>query len=261
MDLTNKKTLIALLKHHNLWAKKRFGQNFLIDRGVLQKIVETGKITTRDHIIEVGPGLGTLTIELEKYAKKVTAIEADRNLIPILKEHVKKTEIICGNALKFTPPRTPYKVIANIPYQITSPLLTHFLTAKNRPTKIVFLVQKEVAEKICAKEGQLNVLAVTVQVFGTPKIVKRVRKESFRPQPKVESAILCIDIFKKPLVSPEEFPEFIKLVKKGFSQKRKKLINSLRGLKCALKDAEIPENTRAQELSIPKWINILKNLK
>ena len=269
MDLTNKKTLIETLKRHNLWAKKRFGQNFLISRNVLETIVKTGEISREDHIVEVGAGLGTLTIELEKYAGKVTAIEADKTLIPILEEHIQKAEIIQGDALKLPPPKTKYKVIANIPYQITSPLLTHFLTAKNSPEKIVFLIQKEVAEKICAKEGHLNVLAITVQAFGTPKIIEKVSNGCFYPSPKVESAIIEIKSLKDPLVSKEEFPEFIELVKKGFSQKRKKLINSLSNaakikteiLKSVFAELGMHENTRAQELGIKDWRTLLRKLK
>ncbi|MBU1992703.1 MAG: 16S rRNA (adenine(1518)-N(6)/adenine(1519)-N(6))-dimethyltransferase RsmA [Patescibacteria group bacterium] len=264
MDLTNRSTLTEVLKKHNLWAKKRFGQNFLTNRGILEKIIKTGEIKKTDHVIEVGPGLGTLTLELEKYAKRVTAIEADKYLIPILKEHLKKAKIVHMDALKFTPPATKYKVIANIPYNITSPLLTHFLTAKKRPEKIVFLVQKEVAEKICAKEGNLNVLAINVQIFGKPRIVAKVSPGSFHPAPKVDSAILEIKVFEKPLV--EDFENFIKIVKAGFSQKRKKLINSLSSsLKIPTKELEgilgKYKDKRAQALSITDWTTLLKPLR
>jgi len=256
MDLTNKGDLIKFLQQNDLWAKKRFGQNFLINKSVLGKIIETGEITDKDHIVEVGPGLGTLTLELEKYAEKVTTIEADRNLIPIIKKYVKKAEIINQDALKFTPPASKYKVIANIPYNITSPLLTHFLTAAKRPEKIVFLVQKEVADKICAKEGDMNVLAINVQVFGQPHIVAKVSPGSFYSAPKVDSAILEIDVFKEPLI--EDYESFIKIVKAGFSQKRKKLINSISStLKISTRDLEplLAEykDKRAQDLLIKDW--------
>ena len=139
-----------LLKKHNLWAKKRFGQNFLTNSKALSKIISTAKISKKDHIIEIGPGLGILTRELAKKAKKVTSIELDYKLLPVLKETLaefKNIKIIQEDALKFTPPKTPYKVVANIPYNITSPLINHFLQAKNKPSTMTLLVQKEVAEK------------------------------------------------------------------------------------------------------------------
>jgi 16S rRNA (adenine1518-N6/adenine1519-N6)-dimethyltransferase len=247
MDLTNQKTLTAVLKKHGLWAKKRFGQNFLINKEVLQKTLVTGGISKKDHVVEVGPGLGTLTVELCKKAGKVTSIEADKFIIPALKDTTKEfknLQIIQKDALKVEPPKSKYKVIANIPYNITSPLLSHFLHNKNRPEKIVFLMQKEVAEKITDIKKQ-SVLSLQVQIFGEPKIIATVPPESFHPAPKVTSSILEINVYKTPLSKNPE--KILALAKKAFTLKRKKLRNSI-----GTNAAEF-ENRRPETLTIQEW--------
>lgn len=255
MDLTNRKTLFEILTKYDLFAKKRFGQNFLISREDLEKIVETGEIKDTDHILEIGPGLGTLTLELCKKAKKVTTIEADKTLIPVLKENLRafgNIEIINADALKTPPPKGKYKVIANIPYQITSPLLTLFLTAENRPEKIVFLVQKEVAEKICNTKKQ-SILSLQVQMFGNPKIIQKIPRTHFYPAPKVESAILKIDVYEYPLA--ENPKKVMEIAKKAFSKKRKKLSNSIKTADIRFKDK------RPEDLHIKDWETILQDEK
>ena len=263
-----------LLKKYGLHPTKALGQNFLMDENILDKIIESAGVSAEDFVIEVGPGLGVLTKKLAKEARKVTAIELDNGLIPLLQKELadyKNVEIIHQDALKFTPPNEPYKVVANIPYYITSPLISHFLRSESRPSEMVLLMQKEVADKICAKEGKLNVLAIHVQVFGKPHITARVSKGSFYPEPKIQSAILEIEMFEKPLVdgSNEDLNHFFKIVHAGFSHKRKTLLNSIqRGIvidpakvKAALIAAEIDPSARAQHLSIEDWVRLAKAFK
>lgn len=266
----NKSQIISLLKEYDLKPKKSFGQNFLIDENVLQKIVQAADINKNNWIVEIGPGLGILTQKLGQEAKKVTSVELDEKLIPILKSQISEfsnVEIVNQDALKFTPPNEKYKVVANIPYYITSPLISHFLQAPTRPSKMVLLMQKEVAEKICAKAGNLNVLAIHVQIFGTPKMVSKVSRHSFHPAPKVDSAILEIDILQKPLIIKNRI-EFLKVVHAGFAHKRKTILNALcRSLdfkkeiiEDALKKCDIPLMERAQRITIPQWEKLAKTL-
>lgn len=266
-----KSEIINLLKKYNLRPKKSFGQNFLKDEFVLQKIVQAAEIEESDCIVEVGPGLGILTKKLAVQAKKVITIELDKSLESLLKNELFKfsnIELKNMDALKFDPPKENYKVVANIPYNITSPLISHFLESERRPDKIVLLIQKEVAEKICAKAGKLNVIAIHVQIFGTPKIISKVPAESFFPAPKVDSAVIYIDMYKNPLVKKENLKNFFKIVHAGFSHRRKTIINALERkldtdrstIKSALKKCNISENARAQHLKIDDWSCLSQSL-
>jgi len=234
-------------------AKKSLGQNFLNDRSVLRKIVEAADLSREDYVIEVGPGKGILTHELLASAGKVTAIELDGRLIPELRE-IEGLDLIHGNALDWIPPNEPYKVVANIPYYITSPLISHFLEAQNRPSKMVLLVQKEVAEKIAAEPGDMNVLAIHVQVFGKPRIVCNVPAKAFTPAPKVDSAVIEIDVYEKPLV--EDYKRFFGVVHRAFSNKRKMLSNSISDFKERLIELRF-QDLRPERLSIDDWIRLI----
>lgn len=233
MDLSDKKTIIEILQKNGLFAKKRFGQNFLINRQELEKIVTTAKIEKTENVIEIGPGLGVLTQKLLQKAKKVICLELDGNIIPILKANlsgVTNLEIINIDALKFIPPKMEYKIVANIPYYITSPILNHFLQVENKPKSITLLVQKEVAEKICMRDGKQSILSLEVALFGTPKIISRISASSFFPAPKVDSSILHIEVFDKnheDFIPKNKALEILNLAKICFSQKRKKLSNTL----------------------------------
>lgn len=258
MTLTDPKDVTALLKKHNLFTKKFLGQNFLVDNEALESIVKAANISSEEEIIEIGPGLGVLTQQLAKRAKKVTSIELDKSLFPVLEETLAEfnnTEVIHQDALRFTPPSTPYKVVANIPYNITSPLINHFLQAENKPTSITFLVQKEVAEKVCKKEPDHTVLSLQVYLFGTPKIIANVKAESFLPPPKVDSAILHIDLENK--MPTEEALQILNLAKRAFRQRRKKLSNTLPEYKEQLSKLELLSQ-RPQHLSIDQWQHLNK---
>jgi 16S rRNA (adenine1518-N6/adenine1519-N6)-dimethyltransferase len=233
-------------------AKKSLGQNFLKDRSVLAKIIKAADLSRDDYVIEVGPGKGVLTHELLANAGKVTAIELDDRLIPELRE-IEGLDLVHGNALDFIPPNEPYKVVANIPYYITSPLISHFLQAESRPSKMVLLVQKEVAEKICAEPGDMNVLAIHVQVFGKPRIVCTVPAKAFTPAPKVDSAIIGIDVYDKPLV--EDYKKFFGIMHRAFSNKRKMLSNTLPDLKERLIELNF-QDLRPERLSIEDWLKL-----
>ncbi len=268
MNLSDKSTVLEILKKHNLFAKKSFGQNFLVNKNVLDKIVETANISKNDYVIEIGPGLGVLTQELCKSAKKVTAIELDKNIIPILEDNLKETkkeyqnlEIKNEDALKFIPPKTPYKIVANIPYNITSHLISHFLQSENKPISLTLLVQKEVAQKVVTQEPDMSVLSLGIGVFAKTKIIKKVSASNFFPQPKVDSAILQIEIFATS--SPNYIPEdkakkILSLAKIAFSQKRKKLKNTI-GRKFSQENFPVDLSRRPETLSVEEWKNIIKH--
>jgi 16S rRNA (adenine1518-N6/adenine1519-N6)-dimethyltransferase len=259
----NTQELIDFLKAHQLWNKKSLGQNFLVNLEVLEQIIKTAEITKNDQVVEIGAGLGVLTEKLLEKAAHVRAIEYDSTLIPMLQKTFSKSknlELLHADALKIDPPDYPYKLVANIPYYITSPLLNHYLQTQKRPDIIVFLVQKEVAEKICAEPGDHSILSLQVQIFGNPKMIAQVGKSSFFPQPKVDSAILKIEVFQEPVLKNTRL--FFKLIKAAFSQKRKTLLNSLRSANLELGREEISDllnqagiepNRRPQSLSLEEW--------
>jgi 16S rRNA (adenine1518-N6/adenine1519-N6)-dimethyltransferase len=277
-ELTNPDTIQSLLKKHNFAPNKFLGQNFLIDEEVLDRIVETADIKEGDNVIEIGPGLGVLTQALLAKGANVVAIEKDIDLVPVVKENLKEfknvkisnddflaidlDELVSGFEGK------SYKIVSNIPYYITSPVLRKILTAETKPQEIVFLVQREVAERISANPGDMSVISVFVQFYGTPSVEKVVKPESFWPAPKVESAILKIILDKKPQLEDDELKAFWRLVKIGYSSRRKTLANNLAAglhirpveIRETLKKLGFSDKTRAQELTMEDWLRLAKNL-
>jgi len=265
--------LKSLLQSHNLWAKKGLGQNFLIDEKALDAIVAAADLKPSDNVVEVGPGTGFLTEKLIEKTKHVTAIELDEKMMEILQDRfgsAPNLELVQADILKLKIENlklSGYKVVANIPYYITSPLLKHFLQSDHCPELMVLLVQKEVAEKICGFSGK-SLITIETQLFGQPEIIGIVPSKSFYPAPKVESAILKIDVFDKPLIPQEGLKDFLRMVKFGFSQKRKKLTNSLgAGLHLKpsemaeiLREADIDPGLRAEHLGIEEWKRLGKVL-
>lgn len=250
---------------------KSYGQNFLIDQNVLQKIVAAGEITSTDFILEIGAGQGVLTTELAKRAGRVLSLEVDSRLIPELQEKIvqeKNVEIKNIDVLFFeikTLNKQPYKIIANIPYNLTSKILTKFLFAKYKPKLMVLLVQKEVAQRICAAPGESSFLTIMVQYFGQPEILQIVKPSSFNPPPQVDSAILkIVSIQQRQNSEQEKF--FFQLVKIGFSQKRKMLKKNLKALfsetaiKQALEQTKLLAQCRAEDLSLDDWLKLAENL-
>ena len=272
MDLTSRKNIKDLLNKHQLRPLKRFGQNFLIDKRALKKMLAAAELTSQDTVLEIGPGIGTLTQELAKKASKVIAIEKDRNMVDILKETLKdfkNIEIIQADIRKWNPKykiqNTKYKVVGNLPFYLTVSLVRKFLELpeNSSPQVMVLGVQKEVGQRICAKPPHMSLLAVSVQFYATPEIISYVSKKSFWPQPKVDGAIIKI-IPQPPLIGDRDL--FFKVVKAGFSQPRKQLINNLskqlkidrRKIQVWLLKNLVQPTQRAETLSIDDWLNLTR---
>ena len=266
-----------LLRQYDLQARKGLGQHFLIDGEVLELITSAAELTPADIIMEIGPGLGVLTRELAGQVGRVIAIELDSKLAALLKQTLASfdnvtiinddvLEIEPGNLLDQQKDRFPgaisnYKVVANLPYYITSPVLRHFLEASAKPQIMIVMVQKEVAEAIVAKPGQMSLLSVSVQFYGEPGIISYVPARCFYPAPEVDSAILRIDLYPQPPVDVTDKESFFGLVRAGFAAPRKQIANSLvQGLGLSkgevlslLERANIVSQRRAETLTLGEW--------
>lgn len=252
-------------------ARKGLGQHFLVDRGVLEKIISAAELTSTDAVIEVGPGLGILTEELVKEAGKVIAVEADPKLASSLQKRLSKfANLTVINAdvlqvdLQELIDKKNYKVVANLPYYIAAPILRHFLEASPKSSLMVVMVQKEVGQSIVAQPGDMSILGISVQLYGKPAIVDYVPAQSFYPEPKVDSAIVCIEVYPKPAIAVENIAGFFEIVKAGFSAPRKQIRNSLAlGLQLdsanvveLLKQAGIAPQRRPETLSLEEWASL-----
>lgn len=246
------------------------GQHFLIDEAVLASIVEAASITENEQIVEIGAGIGVLTRELMIKTPNVLTVELDRRFIPLIEAYIRMDNpnlplptIVQGNALSVPFPDVPYKIVANIPYHITSPLLRHaFLEGKKAPISLTLLIQREVAEKICDKHD-LGMLSVIVALFGEPRIVCNVPPDCFLPPPKVDSAVLHIDCFAEPKTDSATIDTVFTLTKHAFSQKRKMLRNTLPNLPGgseAMEKVGIDPTRRPQTISIDEWIAMAKTM-
>jgi len=276
--ITLRKVIKNLLKKYGARPLKKFGQNFLIDKSVLKKIIEAAELKVNDVVLEIGPGIGALTQELAKKGEKVIAIEKDQKMAEILKEVLKEfknIQIIKADILKIDPKiylkTKNYKIVANLPFYIVSPLIREFLELiEVRPQSMVLVVQKEVAQRICAKPPDMSLLAISVQFYAKPKIISYISKKSFWPQPKVDSAIIKIVPPQfRVQVSPQFRERFFRIVKAGFSQPRKQLINNLSKklnidrelVKNWLLKNNIQPTQRAETLNIKDWIKLVKSYK
>jgi len=257
--------------------KKSLGQNFLHDEVVIDKIIDVSNISKDETIIEVGPGEGALTEKLLQTGAKIIAIEIDKDLINNLKERFKHNDnciIINADIKKINLPKLlkeydvdKYRIIANLPYYITSYIIRLFLESITQPTDMVLMVQKEVAERICANSGGMSVLAVSVQFYGVPKYLFTVKAESFEPVPKVDSAIINISDINRTFEMMDE-KKFFRILKTGFSAKRKTLINNLsnglhldkNSIEQKLQLIDLKSNIRAQELTVENWKELFKIL-
>jgi len=267
------KNVKILLKKYGIRPLKSLGQNFLVDERAFDQIMRAAGLSSNEVVLEIGPGIGNLTLRLGENAQKVIAIEKDKKMCEILKkvlenQNVKNIKVINQDALKldfsqYT--QKPYKLVANLPYYITSPVIRKFLELKKPPESMILMVQKEVAQRICAKPPKISLLAVSVQFYAKPKIISYISKKSFWPRPKVDSAIIKI-IPLKVSWSQKYTEKFFKIVKAGFSHPRKQLINNLsKGLnlekqrieKWLLKN-EIQPSQRAETLSIKHWQKLTK---
>lgn len=262
-------------------AKKSLGQNFLKDDTVVDRIIECANLSNEDVVIEIGPGMGVLTEKLAKVCKKVIAIELDDRLIDLLRNKLRNfenVEVIHDDILKINLPEllttnnlqhAKYKVVANLPYYITSPILRLLLETQYPPGEIIVMVQKEVAERICAAAGEMSILAVAVQYYADAEYLFTVPRTAFEPSPKVESAILKITYnLKSTTYNKENTKKFFRIVRAGFSAKRKTLANNLsNSLQLEKKNVEekieslgFSRNARAQELGVDDWKKLVATL-
>jgi len=259
-----------LLREHGLRPSKKLGQNFLQDPVILDKIVSIADVQETDTVLEIGPGLGSLTRHLAVNAKDVVAVEIDKKIIPALRTSLSgyaNTKIVQSDILEISPSeiiQTPdYLVVANIPYYITSAILRHLLENDPRPSRMILTIQQEVAERICATK-KMSLLALSVQVFGQPTIAEKIPAEAFYPPPNVDSAVIRITLYDEPRIPSALLDDFFKLAKAGFSQKRKTLRNALSGglristadVETLLAKAELDPRRRAETLSLDEWKNL-----
>lgn len=272
--------LQALCKECSLNPSKKYGQNYLITDAPVKKMIEAAEINRKDIVIEIGPGFGILTFPLVTKSQRVIAFEIEKKLENYWQEEIKNNklsdlEIIYGNVLNkiqdIVNKIQEYKVVANLPYQITSNILRVLLELENKPESITVMVQKEVADRICAKPGGMSVLAVSVQYFGDPKIITKVPRGCFWPSPKVDSAVLHIKTRKPENQKTKRHGDdlFFKVVKAGFVNKRKQLWRNLsEGLKIdkdivknLLKEITNNELIRAESLSVSQWERLTDSLR
>src|SRR3989344_5982938 len=250
--------------------KKSLGQHWLKDEPTLSYIADRADISLNDTVLEIGPGLGTLTKHLLGRAKEVMAVELDEALAQKLPVH-EKLQVVQADILKFDLTNLPpgYKVVANIPYYLTSNLLRVLAESANPPGLMVLLVQKEVAQRIAAQSGQMSILSISVQLYYQPQLGKVVPAELFTPPPKIDSQVDILKRRQKPLFKELDSSRFFKIVKAGFSERRKKLRSSLAGGLGISKEqadrflaaARVASYSRAQELSLQQWYRLYRNLK
>jgi 16S rRNA (adenine1518-N6/adenine1519-N6)-dimethyltransferase len=277
IDLTDTDLIRRILREYRVFAQKKLGQHFLIDKETLKQIVAAAGLKSTDSVLEIGPGLGTLTRALAPKVKKVVAVEKDYQMIKIfrsLNRDLSNVKIVEANALTLQPSffrqlgRT-YKLVANLPYYLTSAILRFFLQRKIRPAMMVVMVQREVAERIVATPPAANLLAIAVQLYGQPEIIAHVSRHSFWPAPQVDSAILKITPYRTDQYPIDDDAAFFRVVKAGFGERRKQLHNSLASglrlslteVKQILADCGIASTRRAQTLTIPEWLKLYEKIK
>lgn len=272
-DLTDIGSLKRLLARHGLRPNKSFGQHFLISRKALDAVIEAARLESGDNVLEVGAGTGVLTVELAGRAARVVAVEIDRNILPVLRETTARfpnVEIIPRDLLDIHPEQVfgdePYKLVANLPYYITALTLRHFLEARNRPREMVVMVQREVAQRMTAAPGDMSLLALSVQFYAEPRIVAQVPPTAFFPPPRIESAVVRLELRPEPPLSGAPRERFFELAHAGFAEKRKQVHNSL------ARNLHVPQETaarwlatvgidpmrRAETLSFDDWLRLTR---
>lgn len=277
-DLFKPSYLRQLCDTYGLLPSKKYGQNYLISDRPIREMLEAGELSPEDTIVEIGPGFGVLTLAVAPLVKKVFTFEIERTLEEYWQDRQKEfpnIEVVWGNVLNQVPQYETeifdklknYKVLANIPYQITSKILRMLLEeVSNKPERIIIMIQKEVAERIIAKPGDMSMLAVSVQYYGEPKVITKVSKGCFWPSPKVDSALLMIKTYRDQKHNFTD-KEFFNLVRVGFSHPRKQLWHNLaeqypdHNFKGILYEITGNEKIRAEELSVEDWKNILIQIK
>ncbi len=276
MPPTDSPSIISLLKKYNLHPRKGLGQNFLVDSFHLEKIIEAADLSPEDTVVEIGPGPGTLTRRLIETAGRIIAVELDAEMVSLLQAEygdaphltIVEADILQTPLETLIDPFENFKVVANLPYYITSAVMRHLLVSSPRPQRLVVTVQKEVAHRMVAEPGNMSILAVSVQFYGRPKIVHHIPAGAFYPSPKVDSAVVCIDTFSELPIASDAVDHFFRVVKAGYSQKRKQLKNSLAaGLRQsgdevvrAMESVEIDPTRRAETLALDEWQRLAQAL-
>lgn len=265
----------GILRRYRIRPRKRLGQNFLLDPKTLESVVSVAGLTGAETILEIGAGVGTLTRVLAEEADQVIAVELDDRLIPALEAVVSSfdnVKVVLGDILTLKiddlVQADTFQVVSNIPFNITSAVIRHLLEASIVPASIVLTIQQEVAERIVAEPGSMSLLALSVQVYGSPRIAMQIPAQAFYPVPKVDSAVVRIDTHPRRIVPTAELEVLFQLARAGFGQRRKQLRNALsHGLgrqtvriESWLDKADIPANARAQELGVEEWVRLAKNV-
>ena len=269
-------TLKNLLKHYKLNPNKTYGQNFLMDETILEDMIDEAKVKEKDVVLEVGPGIGNLTERLLQHGAKVLSVEKDPQFLPVLKqlskEHKENFSYEIRDILSFNFSERlkgqNFKVVANIPYYVTGKIVQLFLHAVHKPESMTLLMQKEVAYNICAKPGDLNLLAISVQLFATPKVVTVVPSHKFHPAPKVDSAVIHIELSKKAKYKINDEAKLFRILRACFSGKRKQLHNTLTNnlqlskdyVAKVLQKLKIDSAIRPQQLTIDQWLQLSDKL-
>jgi 16S rRNA (adenine1518-N6/adenine1519-N6)-dimethyltransferase len=261
----------VILQHNGLRPKKSLGQNFLFDKNILDRIASSADITSKDNILEIGAGLGSLTEKLARAAGHVVAIEIDSTLFPILDENLsqfRNIKLINKDALEIVPSHYfsgPFKVVANTPYYISTAIIHHLLSGDEKPTMLVLTLQKEVAQRAVASPGKMSLLSVAIQFYTKASLLFTIRAGSFWPRPEIDSAVirLIVQPFDKYNIADES--AFFAIVRAGFSQKRKQLKNNLSHLGYStvqiqdlLQQVNIDGKRRAETLSVEEWVKIYR---
>lgn len=272
VDLSDISVLKRYLARYGLYAKKSFGQNFLVDSEVLDQIVDAAELRGDDLVVEVGAGPGALSQRLAPECQRLMALEIDGKFIKPWKDVMgdfESVEIINQDVLQYQPPDQAYKLVANIPYYITSPILKHFLRNQRirRPDIIVLLIQKEVAQRICDRKKP-TLLSWEIRVFGEPEIVCPVPPKSFYPPPKVDSAVLKVRVHDKPLMVEDQLEDFFKMLSVAYKQPRKTLLNNLLAsgkwnkeeVLEMLEKAGVDPGKRPHQLGLEEWERLLTSL-
>lgn len=252
--------------------RPRLGQHFLVDAAVREQILEAAGLRPEDEVLEIGPGLGALSLPLARRVRRLVAVELDEKLIPSLQraaQDLPALEIVQGDILDEAPGAYftgPYKVVANLPYYITSIVLRHLLEAERPPTLLVVMVQREVAQRLMAAPGEMSMLSVGVQTYAQPTLIARVPRTAFQPPPEVESAVVRLAVRDRPAVDVPDLGRFFHLAEAGFSHRRKQLHNALsRALERKAEDVSawlrasgIDPERRAQTLSLDEWARLAR---
>lgn len=272
-----------ILREYGVRPSKGLGQNFLVSEGVLDRIVASADLGPDDLVLEVGPGLGLMTRRLAEAACAVVAVELDRRMVAILSERLAdlpNVHVVQADILEIDPAEAvaeatgsaveglAFKVVANLPYYITSAALRHLLEGSRRPALLTVMVQREVAQRIVAEPGGMSLLSLAVQVYGRPTVVARVPAGAFYPPPKVDSAVVRIDVYEEPVAPEETIARLFWVARAGFAQKRKQLANSLSAnlrlprdvVVEALASAGLDPSARPQTLAVADWLRLAESL-